>query len=99
MTRYCNSSGVEEYISRNKKEAVRLSEQDKISEFMITGLRMEKGVSADVFEARFGKSIDDVFGGALKKFAAMDLIKYKDGFYSLTPRGIDVSNSVLCEFV
>lgn len=97
--RYSNSIGIEEYISDNKRDVIYLSEKDKISEFMITGLRMEKGISADDFYRLFGKNIEDIFGNELNKFINMNLIRYKNGLYSLTPRGIDVSNSVLCEFV
>ena len=97
--RYSNSQNIDEYISENKREVIVLSQDDKISEFIITGLRMSEGISAKVFYERFGKDIKDIFGNELRKFVHSGLMTFDGDRYSLTPKGIDVSNSILCEFV
>ena len=81
------------------KGSNRIERNDKIAEFMITGLRMNRGVSETDFKSRFGKGINDVFGSEFDKFIKLGLMQYIDGRYSLTLDGINVSNSILCEFV
>ena len=76
-----------------------LSENDKMSEFMYLGLREVDGVSSDIFEKTFNKSIDDVFGDVLKKYIDLELIKTTDMGYALTDKGIDISNYVLSDFI
>lgn len=97
--RYCNTSDINEYINGAENELTPLTREDKISEFIITGLRMNSGISEEVFGKRFGVSIDKLYGEKMEKFIGLGLMQYKDGRYSLTPKGIDVSNSILCEFV
>ena len=60
---------------------------------------MNRGVSETDFKSRFGKDINDVFGSEFDKFIKLGLMQYSDGRYSLTLDGINVSNSILCEFV
>ena len=55
--------------------------------------------SENDFKLRFGKDIKDVFGSEFDKFIKLGLMQYIDGRYSLTLDGINVSNSILCEFV
>ena len=97
--RFSNSCNIKEYITNNKRENTALSEADKISEFMMMGLRKASGININEFKNRFGKSIDEVFDAELNKFINLDLMQYHNGNYSLTDRGIDVSNSVMCEFL
>ena len=97
--RFYNTSDINEYIGSARKEVIELTENDKIAEFMITGLRMNRGVSENDFKSRFGKNIKDVFGSEFDKFIKLGLMQYIDGRYSLTLDGINVSNSILCEFV
>lgn len=97
--RFYNTSDINEYIGGAEKEVIELTENDKIAEFMITGLRMNRGVSETDFKSRFGKNIKDVFGSEFDKFIKLGLMQYIDGRYSLTLDGINVSNSILCEFV
>ena len=97
--RFYNTSDINEYIGGAEKEVIELTENDKIAEFMITGLRMNRGVSETDFKSRFGKDINDVFASEFDKFIKLGLMQYIDGRYSLTLDGINVSNSILCEFV
>ena len=60
---------------------------------------MISGIDEEVFAEKFGKKIDGLYGAELNKFISMGLMTYNGGRYALTPRGIDVSNSILCEFV
>ncbi len=97
--RFYNVSDLEEYIKGAPRKTVLLTRMDKISEFMITGLRMTRGISSVEFKKRFGESINDMFGEKLRRFTELGLMNFDGDCYSLTRRGIDISNSVLCEFV
>ena len=98
-TRYSNTTDINEYISGGRREYISLTREDEISEFMMLGLRKSSGVSADDFHKRFNKTITDVFGGELERFISLGLMEHIGGNYRLTERGIDVSNSVMCEFM
>ena len=99
--RFYNTSDLEEYISGRFRsdDMTELSRGDMASEFMMMGLRMVEGVSADEFERRFGVGIEDVYGAELEKFIKLGLMERRRGRYYLTSRGLDVSNSVMCEFI
>jgi len=97
--RYSNPTGLSYYISDQKGEEVVLEPDDKISEFMMMGLRMDKGVSITEFKNRFGTDMTDMFKMQLEKFVSLGLMNFDGNNYSLTERGIDISNSILCEFM
>ncbi|MCC8050383.1 MAG: radical SAM family heme chaperone HemW [Clostridiales bacterium] len=76
-----------------------LSTEDEMSEFMFLGLRMLSGVSEQEFFDRFRRPIDAVYGEVLKKLISLRLLKRENGRISLTPRGVDISNPVMAEFL
>ena len=98
-SRSYNTDSLEEYIQGSKKQTIALNKKDKISEFIITGLRMNIGISAGKFKQLFGEDIENIYGFELIKFMNLGLIQKDGDRYFLTRKGIDVSNSVLCEFV
>lgn len=72
----------------------------QMEEFMFLGLRMMAGVSEKDFFRKFDVSMMDVYGDVIKKYQTMDLISRKDnGRVALTEKGIDVSNSILSDFL
>ena len=97
--RFSNTCDLSEYISGDKREVVTLTKNDKMSEFMMMSLRTQKGVDEIEFKNRFDIEIKDVYKKEIDKFLKLELLEYKDGFLSLTDRGIDISNSVMCEFI
>ena len=73
---------------------------ERMEEFMFLGLRMMAGVSEEEFFRKFGISMMDVYGDVIKKYQSMDLISHKNnGRVALTEKGIDVSNSILSDFL
>ncbi len=99
--RFYNVSELHKYIRGEFREndVLELSAEDMASEFMIMGLRMTRGVGAEEFSRRFGRTIESVYGEKLEKFIGLGLMKRLDGRYFLTRRGMDISNSVMCEFI
>ena len=99
--RYRNTKDLKKYLSGefHADDRVALSRDDKMAEYMIMKLRMDNGVSEEEFYSLFGKKITDIYKTSIDKFISGGFMEYKNGCYSLTDKGIDVSNSVLCEFV
>lgn len=70
-----------------------------MEEFMFLGLRMMKGIRAEVFYDFFGRSLYDVYGAVIEKHVEAGLLKDDGGIISLTNKGIDVSNMVMADFI
>lgn len=77
----------------------RICERDAMSEYMFLSLRLNAGVSTEAFWASFGRSICDVFGKELEKNLSLGLLQKNGSFFSLTDKGIDLSNRVFCDFL
>lgn len=97
--RFFNTDNLQEYINGAKREVTLLTKNDKISEFMMMGLRTQKGVCNQEFKKRFGVEINDIFKSETEKFIKLGLMNYDGSCYSLSDRGFDISNSIMCEFI
>lgn len=81
--------------------------KDDMSEFMMTGLRLtQEGVSTQEFQARFGQSMQEVFGKEISELLKLGLIESKTSEFSenlevlrLTKRGRLLGNQVFVRFV
>ncbi len=105
--RLSNPQGIAEYIDsiQSKGEGAEAGEvhrnttQDTMSEFMFMGLRKISGIDTAEFRRRFGEDIYKVYGDVIRKFEGRGLIAAEDGRIRLTGIGIELSNSVMCEFI
>ena len=105
-TRYKNTDNLKEYIdAMGSPEKIRITQEildieDCMSEYMILGLRLIKGVSPKEFNARFNEDMENKYGDILNKYLNMGLLHTTiDGNFALTDKGLDVSNSVMEEFL
>ena len=99
-SRYFNTDNFTDYINGKTQEGREVfSKSDKISEFIIMGMRMNKGINRMEFKNRFGFEIEEKYKKEIDKFINYGLIIYEDNSYRLSDKGRDISNSVLCEFV
>ena len=102
--RYRNPSRLEGYLNHAQpdeyvEEKTFLSGEDEISETMILGLRMIRGVDLQRFEERFHVRAEDLFKDVIDRFRKAGLLEITDHHLHLTDRGLDVSNLVMCEFL
>ena len=109
--RYRNTKDMEAYLAQMThvtasagfapaaRDLHKVSEKEQIEEYMFLGLRRMAGVNADEFKARFHLELSDVFGRELIRLRDERLIKKVKGSWTLTARGIDVSNYVLASFM
>lgn len=95
-----NTESLEEYICGNftASEEI-LTEKDRMGEFMFLSLRKSSGVLKRRFSELFGKTVESVYGDVLKKFVGLSLIEDSGEAYALTDRGLDIANTIMCEFV
>ena len=66
---------------------------------MILGLRRMEVISSSEFERTFGVSLCSVYKETLIKWQMAGCLAEQDGFWFLTEQGIDVSNTVLADFM
>lgn len=100
-SRFSNHETLDEYI-KNPTEHLNITEltnKDKMSEFMILGLRKTEGIDIQEFECRYIHSPYEIYGDVIDKYIRAGLLVHEKGFLKFTPRGLRISNTVLCEFV
>lgn len=105
--RFQNENDMEKYLTLMEKgedstlDRYTLSQKEQREEFMFLGLRRMKGVREEEFYERFQISMKEVYGEKLQSLEEKALLKYnnKEGSWSLTEFGIDVSNQVFVEFL
>jgi len=108
--RYKNIEDIKEYIkylsqteiidlSKIQVDVNQLTTENKMEEFMFLGLRRIEGISLKEFYKRFGVRYESVYGKLTKKFIEQELLLHTDDRIYLSERGIDMSNSVMCEFL
>ena len=82
-----------------RTDVTKLSQNDRMEEFMYLGMRLTSGVSKERFRTEFAKEMDDVFADAIKKNLELGLMEDSGESYRLTDRGIEISNVVLSDFL
>lgn len=100
--RQTNTTNFREYIDSRANalsEKVILTRQNQIEEFMFLGLRMMKGISINEFKNKFGIEIDDLYKDIIDRLIGMNLLGKENERLFLTKKGIDVSNSILSQFL
>jgi oxygen-independent coproporphyrinogen-3 oxidase len=60
---------------------------------------MCKGISKSEFTKRFEKKIEDVFGSVIAKHIEAGLLEEDEDNIRCTEKGLDLNNSVLCDFM
>jgi oxygen-independent coproporphyrinogen-3 oxidase len=104
-TRFNNKESIEEYINmlENSEKPVsneeKLSIEEKMSEYMILGLRLIKGISISGFEETFHEDISAVYGKKIDLLLKKKLIKKDENSIVLTKKGLDLANQVFIEFI
>ncbi len=103
--RFHNTTELEAYIGGAadpfslREDMERLVKKELMEEFMFLGLRMCRGIEKEEFKRRFGCEIETVYGDVMKRLGSQGVLAEAEGRVFLTPRGIDVSNVVLAEFL
>jgi oxygen-independent coproporphyrinogen-3 oxidase len=77
-----------------------------MSEFMILGLRLTKGINTKDFTKRFGQEVMDIYGKQIHRFLDEKLLEEADAeepagskMIRLSERGLDLANHVMQSFI
>ena len=76
-----------------------VTETEAMEEEMFLGLRKAKGVSYSLFQQKFGKSLEDVYGETLQSLVREGLVEQSDGRVKLTRIGVFRGNEVFQQFL
>ena len=100
-----NIEDVKTYIERiNKNESVideviENKNKDNIEEFIFMGLRMLEGINLDEFKNKFNTNINDLYKEVIEKNVKNNLLIIDNNILKLTSKGIELSNSVMSDFI
>ena len=103
--RWSNTRNVEDYIQNStnpgsvRENVEELDVKAQMEEFMFLGLRLVEGISISEFERQFGKDIFAVYGDVISRYREMGLLELQKGWLRLTDKGLDVSNTVMADFL
>ena len=104
--RYKNITDIDRYIKNYSlanplieyEEQENLTTEDSMSEFMMLGLRMNWGVSADDFYSIYGRTLDNVYGEQIEGLIERELLVNDGNRIKPTNRGLELQNIIAREF-
>ena len=82
-----------------REENVFMTPEDVMEEFMFLGLRKTAGISIQDFKTKCGKELMDVYKDVVDKNIKAGLLIKNGDSIKLTPYGIDISNTVMSDFM
>lgn len=101
--RYGNISSIDDYISNSgvcqKTDVEYIGERERENEYIMLALRLGGGIDDVEFKKLFGVSFFDKYSSAVNLFKDSEYAEKKGTKFSLTDKGMYVSNSIICEFL
>ncbi|AGG06437.1 MULTISPECIES: radical SAM family heme chaperone HemW [Dehalococcoides] len=104
--RTANTIDLDEYLlcwqnnsPPSPSENINVDLANQLAETIILGLRLDKGVTAEDIEARFGTCVMDMYYPQIQECVELGLLEEHDGCIRLTPRGRLLSNEVFWRFL
>ncbi|MGL5149602.1 MAG: radical SAM family heme chaperone HemW [Clostridium sp.] len=100
-----NIDSIEKYIElinngeSIKEEVVENTLEDNMEEFMFMGLRMMEGINEEEFKRLFNIEINEVYEKEIEKNIKLGLLIRESGHIFLSEKGVEVSNSVMSDFI
>lgn len=103
--RYENPADIGEYIEILQEKKLparveeRVTEQAHMEEFCFLGLRTAGGIFEQSFRQKFGKGLREIYGEAISKLTADELLIEDRQGIRLTAKGMKYGNRVFSEFL
>lgn len=103
--RYSNIENPMDYTTKiltnenTLKNIQEVAEADRISEYLILGLRLVDGICMHEFKRKFGRDILELYGGNIDLLVNRELLSFSEGKIKLTRLGLDLANQVFVEFI
>lgn len=92
---YIDALEVIDYDKSIFSEMSEITQYERMCEYTMLRMRLSDGVSVSAFGRRFNYEFDKVFGNKLKMYINGGFVKFENGAYSFTPKGMYVSNYIL----
>ena len=99
--RFSNSRDIEGYIGGFDiiAERRRIDASERIAEYVMLGMRMREGISRSLFEEKFGKSFDLLYGGALERYISAGYVISERDRVFFSDKGFFISNYILSDIL
>lgn len=75
-----------------------LTRQDRINEYFMLGLRLNRGISVEKTRQKFQLDLEKEYAAELNKNLKLGLLQKKKNSYALTKKGRDLANQVELDF-
>jgi putative oxygen-independent coproporphyrinogen III oxidase len=101
IIRYQKTRKPEDYLQRSpsrSSKTAKIANADLPLEFMMNALRLQQGFSSELFEQRSGLPWSHI-ASTIDALMSSGLLQKTDGKYRPSPRGYDMLDSVLAEFL
>ncbi len=103
--RYSNYDSFESYFNAINNNRLPISfeenetEEELVKDYIITAMRMSKGISYEDFKKRFSFDFYEAYKNIIEKFISSGHIIKTDNGIAFSDKGFEVSNSILTEFL
>ena len=103
--RLVNTSNINDYIERISNnisvviDKYENSIEDEMEEFVFMGLRMVSGIDLLKFKKKFGVDINSIYKEVIEKNIKDGLLVVEGNKMFLTAKGMELSNSVMSDFI
>ncbi len=103
--RLVNTSNINDYIEKiNNNISVVIDKyentiEDEMEEFVFMGLRMVSGIDLLKFKKKFGVDINSIYKEVIEKNIKDGLLVVEENKMFLTAKGMELSNSVMSDFI
>lgn len=81
------------------EDCEKIEERERMGEYIMLRMRLASGINSSEFMRKFGFSLEELFGDKLSSLEKGGYMRIHDGNYSLTPRGMFVSNYILSDML
>lgn len=91
-----------EYINKGKlafDRKIKINITDAINEKIMLGFRLAIGISILEFKSEFGFDILSKYSKQIEKYRKLNMLKIENGRIFLTNAGMNVSNTIICDFL
>lgn len=103
--RFTNVRGLDNFIEKaaNRKSVIssckKLSAEEKMFEFVMLGLRLERGLDAQKFKNIFGRDFFEYYGNIIERLQKQNLAEVDGAFFKVKKEKFYILNSVITEFI
>lgn len=98
--RFANPQSLDDYLAGQRGlDRCRLSRSDEMEETLMLSTRMTQGLNLEAWRAQFGEDFLAPREDRLNRLRRAGLVDLRDGYLSLTQRGLEVQDAVVLDLL